>query len=301
MNNSNPNFGEQNRELRILVADDDLFMRDLILGILVHSGYKNIDGAGDGADAWEALHEACYYLVITDYEMPKLTGLELIRKMRSEDMLQPVILVSGTMPAEELERHPGLLVDAMLAKPFTAAEFLAAVDKVLRNTGNIPMAKSGQIPSVGPLVISPIPGHKNSSCRILVVDDDHDLRQLSVDALTSSGYSVEGATDGAAGWEALQTCDYDLVITDNHMPKMTGLEMIEKLHSARIRIPVIMATGILPLDEFARKPWLKPDATLERPFTSEHLLAAVGKILGTGDDDDDDDEGPSETLLPKYL
>jgi two-component system chemotaxis response regulator CheY len=299
MNNSDPNYGEQNCELRILVVDDDLFMRDLILGILVHSGYKNIDGVGDGDDAWETLHNACYYLVITDYQMPKLTGLELIRKMRSEDMLQPVILVSGKMPAEELERHPGLLVDALLAKPFTAGEFLATVDKVLRNTGNIPMAKPAQIPQVGPMATSPIHCHKNSSCRILVVDDDHDLRQISVDVLTSSGYCVEGVTDGAAGWEALQTCEYDLVITDNHMPKMTGLEMIEKLHSARIRIPVIMATGILPLDEFARKPWLKPEATLERPFTSDHLLATVGKILGTADDDED--EGQPETLLPKYL
>jgi DNA-binding response OmpR family regulator len=119
--------------------------------------------------------------------------------------------------------------------------------------------------------------------RILVVDDDSDTRQLSFDVLAASGYDVAAVKDGAAGWEALQSDNYDLAITDNKMPRMTGLEMIEKLRSARMTIPVIMATRSLPLDEFARKPWLKPDATLERPFTNDELLAAVKNVLRPDD------------------
>ena len=82
--------------------------------------------------------------------------------------------------------------------------------------------------------------------RILVVDDDSDARQLSVDVLMDSGYDVESANDGAAGWDALQVNGYDVVITDNQMPKMTGVEMIERLRTAGIKVPVIMATGSLP-------------------------------------------------------
>jgi DNA-binding NtrC family response regulator len=85
--------------------------------------------------------------------------------------------------------------------------------------------------------------------------------------------------DGAAGWEALQDNSYDLAITDNKMPRMTGVEMIEKLRSARMTLPVIMATGHLPVNEFARKPWLKPNATLQRPFSNDDLLEAVKKVL----------------------
>jgi len=119
--------------------------------------------------------------------------------------------------------------------------------------------------------------------RILVVDDHTDLRQLSVDVLVDSGYDVEAAQDGAAGWEALQAKSYDLVITDNNMPKMTGLEMIEKLRSAGMKVPILMATGSLPLNEFASKPWLYPDATLQRPFTSEAMLETVKKVLHRDD------------------
>ena len=130
---------------------------------------------------------------------------------------------------------------------------------------------------------APVPPPAQSPYRILVVDDDSDARQRSVEMLAACGYDVEGVQDGAAGWEALQAKSYDLIITDNKMPRMTGLEMMEKLHAARMAVPVLMATESAPMHEFARKPWLKPDATLQRPFSKDDVLAAVKGILRTDD------------------
>jgi len=134
--------------------------------------------------------------------------------------------------------------------------------------------KDKTISQTGELTCAPLP-----RCRILVVDDNSDTRQISIDALAGSGYDVTAVKDGAAGWEALQAGSYDLAITDNNMPRMTGLEMIGKLRSARMALPVIMATGHLPMDEFAQKPWLQPNATLQRPFSDADLLEAVKKVL----------------------
>jgi DNA-binding response OmpR family regulator len=139
--------------------------------------------------------------------------------------------------------------------------------------------------------------HKNPSRRILVVDDDPDTRQLSIDVLVSSEYEVDAAKDGAAGWEALRAQHYDLVITDNKMPKMTGVELIEKLRYTRVGLPVIMATRQLPTHIFDQKPWLTPDATLQRPFSNDDLLATVKKVLRT----DDSNVSHMNMLLPKYL
>ena len=119
----------------------------------------------------------------------------------------------------------------------------------------------------------------NSPHRILVVDDDSDVRQLSVDVLAGSGFDVEGVKDGAAGWDALQAGSYDLVITDNKMPRMTGIDMLERLRAARMTVPVIMATSHLPTHEFASKPWLRPDAALQRPFSNDDLLETVKRVL----------------------
>ena len=114
---------------------------------------------------------------------------------------------------------------------------------------------------------------------------------------TASGYQVEGVKDGVEGLEELLTCDYDLVITDNTMPRMTGIQMIAKLYAARLSLPVIMATGQLPVHEFASRPWLTPDATLQRPFSNDDLLATVKKVLRA----DDSNVAHMGMLLPKYL
>jgi CheY-like chemotaxis protein len=132
---------------------------------------------------------------------------------------------------------------------------------------------------------------------ILVVDDNKDVRQLSVDVLIDSGYEVESAKDGAAGWEALQANDYDLIITDNKMPRMTGIEMLEKLRAARMTLPVIMATSHLPTHEFISKPWLRPDATLQRPFTNDDLLKTVKRVLRV----DDSYSAHINLLFSRYL
>jgi CheY-like chemotaxis protein len=138
---------------------------------------------------------------------------------------------------------------------------------------------------------------KNPPRQILVVDDDPDTRQLSVDVLVSSDFKVDAAVDGAEAWEALRVKHFDLVITDNKMPRMTGIELIEKLRNTRLALPVIMATGQVPASEFERKPWLLPDEILQRPFSSNDLLVAVKKVLRT----DDTSWNHMEMLLPKYL
>jgi CheY-like chemotaxis protein len=273
-----PAPGRTDSSQRILVVDDESYVRELLVRILNQSGYENVDSACDGAEAWEALYKTNYRLVITDHKMPRLTGLELIERMRFSGLLQPVILISGTLPTAEINRTPGLQIDAMLAKPFTFAAFMGLVEQFVPATESPVMAEGNQfLGTKEPAIARP---QKKSSRRILVVDDDSESRQLKVDLLRSSGYQVEAANDGVAGWEALRTYEYDLVVTDNQMPRMTGLELIKNLEFSHMSIPVIMATGNVPADEFMRRPWLKPEATLQKPFTNNDLLEAIRSVLG---------------------
>src|ERR1700719_1095187 len=119
----------------------------------------------------------------------------------------------------------------------------------------------------------------NPPHRILVVEDDRDLRQLNAKALIDSGYTVDVAEDGVAAWQALNTDSYDLLITDNSMPKLTGIELLKKLRSARMALPVIMATRALPTQELAKNPWLGPVATLAKPYVTDQLLDTVKDVL----------------------
>ena len=120
--------------------------------------------------------------------------------------------------------------------------------------------------------------------RVLVVDDDDDIRRLNSEMLFHSGYDVDTAADGEAAWDALSTDEYDLVITDNNMPKVTGVELLEKLRAARMNPPVIMATGTPPHAAFTRAPWLKPAALLIKPYTIDDLLRTVKQVLRASDE-----------------
>ena len=79
---------------RILLVDDDVSLLELYAGILICSSY-NVDTAEDGAAAWKSLNDHSYDLLITDNQMPRVTGLELIKKLRSQEMAMSVMLGVG--------------------------------------------------------------------------------------------------------------------------------------------------------------------------------------------------------------
>jgi len=116
--------------------------------------------------------------------------------------------------------------------------------------------------------------------RILVVEDDEDMRRLNTEVLKQFGYQVDAVEDGAIAWDTLQRNKYDLVVTDNAMPNLSGVELLRKLHAARMALPVIMATGALP-KESMQDPWPQPIAMLLKPYTLVALVAAVQEVLPT--------------------
>lgn len=132
--------------------------------------------------------------------------------------------------------------------------------------------------------------------RVLVVDDDVAVRQLSMEVLTHHGFQVDTAADGAAGLDALHAHQYDLLITDNNMPKLTGAELVKRLRSAYMTLPVIMVSGVIP-EELKGNPWLL-DATLLKPFTIGDLLDSVDEVLRAAETRREQILAPPEVELP---
>jgi DNA-binding response OmpR family regulator len=132
-------------------------------------------------------------------------------------------------------------------------------------------------------VSAPTQGQANPSNRILLVDDDISIRQISAEVLTAFGYQVDTVEDGVAGWDALRASRYDLLITDHKMPKISGIELVKKLRSARVTLPVVLVSAIIPTDELTRNPSLQLAATLPKPFSAEELLRTVKKVLGAAE------------------
>ena len=119
----------------------------------------------------------------------------------------------------------------------------------------------------------------NSCQRILLVKREGDLRQLNAEVLMDAGYQVDLADDGATAWAALQSYKYDLLITDQFLPRLSGVQLVRKICAASMSLPVIMATDILPTWEFALHPCLQAVTMLHNPYSTEKFLGLVKNVL----------------------
>ena len=113
----------------ILIVEDEPVVRGLLAATLKRAGFR-ADTAQDGEEGWTALRVMPYAIVITDHQMPKLTGLQLIERMRDNSMDVPCILISGNMPPTESLTAIGHPL-AILEKPFSPMELLESVFNAL--------------------------------------------------------------------------------------------------------------------------------------------------------------------------
>jgi len=129
------------------------------------------------------------------------------------------------------------------------------------------------------------------SKKVLVVDDDPDVRSFVMTVLDENQYMPLVAQDGVEAFEMIEKDPPDLVILDVLMPRGSGIRLYHKLKTTEKykRIPIIMFTGIAlssflksqkVLDEFKGEEVPEPDIYLEKPVDPEELAAAVKKKIG---------------------
>lgn len=130
---------------------------------------------------------------------------------------------------------------------------------------------------------SPATGRSGSSARILVIDDEEDVRALLQDALEEAGYEVVLAANGALGLAAQRLCPADLVVTDLFMPEKEGIETIRDLRNEFPSVEIVAMSGggrVLNNDTylFAANS-IGARLVLRKPFGRGVLLEAVRSAL----------------------
>ena len=115
---------------RILVADDDDFIRHFLRDFLTRQGYA-LDLVPNGAEALEKASIGDYSLFILDFEMGRPTGLEVIARLRAAGNETPIILMPGSFSAELLESMPGAVEVTHLPKPFSGSELQAEIENLI--------------------------------------------------------------------------------------------------------------------------------------------------------------------------
>lgn len=116
--------------------------------------------------------------------------------------------------------------------------------------------------------------------RILVVDDERVVRELTVELLRRSGYCPHGVPSARHALDLLEREPFDLVVSDVVMPEMTGVELLYELRARRHDLPVVLMTGGSQEPErTSRAITIGATSLLYKPFSHDELRAAVADAL----------------------
>lgn len=115
--------------------------------------------------------------------------------------------------------------------------------------------------------------------RILIIDDEPNIRRLFRDELEEEGHFIEQAGDGAEGLAELDRANYDLVILDLRMPEMNGIEFLERMRESRPDLPVIVCTAVRGIESEYELWASKVSTILNKPVDLELLKKEVTKAL----------------------
>ena len=236
-----------------VVVNDDLTQIELLSGLLAKEGLE-VQPFSNATSALQAMSQAAPPdLIVTDLYMPGIDGWRFCRLLRSPEYAPfnqtPILVVSATFAGEVPERIAADLgANAFLPSPVDGRDFAEQVRRLLRGE---------------PLRKFP---------RVLIVDDDAALAGLLKESFEAHGYQADAVLTGREAQISFQTSRYDFVIIDQHLPDITGDQLLGILQSHCGETAFLGMTGDSSPDQALA--WMQRGAAafVRKPFAPQYLI-----------------------------
>ncbi|OGS98746.1 MAG: hybrid sensor histidine kinase/response regulator [Gallionellales bacterium RIFCSPLOWO2_12_FULL_59_22] len=285
------------KQTAFLVVDDFEPMRKVTSGQLRSMGVKTIVTANNGAEALRILQNKRVDIVLSDWNMPVMTGLELLKAIRADERLSglPFIMITAEAERYRIEEAIASGVSDLLVKPYTADRLATHVEMALKSPPRlISPVRAAHMARVGAQNVSlvsvplsdgvdPISRGDRDPVRqtILIVDDAAD-NLLLLSQLFKDEYRVRVANTGEKALDICQSHDPpDLLLLDIMMPGKDGFEVARRMreHPTSENIPVIFVTAMTGKD--ARLKGLELGAVdfVSKPIDPDELKPRVRNFM----------------------
>ena len=283
-----PHVPTLDKKLVFLVVDDFEAMRRVTANQLRQLGAEKIVTARDGKEALRFLRNQSIDFVLSDWNMPVMSGLELLKVMRSDPKLFtiPFIMVTAEAERPHIEEAIACGVTSMLLKPYSPAQLMMRVERGLTWKPRALVATDSETATAPPVRSKPSaksPAAKKEQPRptILIVDDTPDNLML-LSGLLKTDYRIRLAQNGA---KALEICTSDnppdLVLLDIMMPEMDGFEVAKRMreHPNSESTPVIFVTAMTSSDAQLKGLDLGAVDFITKPIDPESLKYRVRNFM----------------------
>ena len=297
------------RKLRALVVDDNASARQ-ILGDTLESFTLKVTAVESGQLAIEALEDASakepYDLVLMDWRMPGMDGIEATRRIKQSETLKNiphVLMVTAYGREEVMEQASTAGVEAFLIKPVGRSVLFDTVMQLFGHEVMRPRRKARRSVDIDGL------RHLKGS-KILLVEDNEINQQVAKEILEQAGLIVKIAENGRVGVESVTSGEYDLVLMDVQMPEMDGLEATRQIRGlsdekgdSRFRdLPIVAMTANAMAGDRQKSLAAGMNDHVNKPIDPNELFAALTTwIQVPAQETVPDDRQPVEKETDKVL
>lgn len=244
--------------IKVLLIEDDSVARNMLKRVIEREGYEIIL-ATDGHDGLNKFKSEKPDIVITDINMPRMNGLEVMRKVKEISPSTEIILITGHGDYEiaVLALQEGAL--DYIKKPINLDDIILSLGRAKEK-----ILQKRKI------------GIKNS---ILILEDDKNTRDKLAKIFEKEGYMVYTGADGEEGVDIFSNNKIDILIVDINMPKKSGIEVLNEVKQASKNFEIILLTGYG--DENTAIQAMRCGAInyLRKPIDVEQLILAVQKAF----------------------
>ncbi|MBV8466728.1 MAG: response regulator [Burkholderiales bacterium] len=266
--------------MRVLVVDDNAAAREILVNAL-HDLPLDVQAVETGQQAWNAIQGADnanpYQLVLTDWQMPGLDGIELTRKVKHDEQLAhpPLMVLVTAFGREEIRsRAEQAAVDAFLLKPLNRSTLVDTLVTLMSGTEHVPedLSRHRQASFVG-------------GQRVLIVEDNDVNQQIASELLDSVGLPSDIAENGQEALDRLNAAEpgyYSLIFMDLQMPVMDGHEATIAIRADEryAKLPIVAMTAHAMVEERERCLREGMQDHISKPIDPDVLIECVFRWLG---------------------
>ena len=251
--------------MRVLIVDDDRDVRDVLGESFRLAGFDVLEAA-NGLEALLHVKRERPDAVVLDLMMPRLGGVEALKRIRSYNPGIRVLVVTGNIDPELQRQATAAGAAGVFTKPVPASTLIAAL--------------AGPVPTpLAPVAAPPLAEADAPTGRVLVVDDNAEVRKMLEDALTALGYRTRTAADGAAAVRAVIDESPDVVLLDVYMPGLSGVGALPTIVALAPNAKVIMISGAANEDVLKRSLAFGAHDYVTKPFEISSLSRALETAL----------------------
>lgn len=265
--------------MRVLVIDDNQVSRDILSTMLEEVSFQ-VGVAASGAEGIAELEAAKepYEVVVMDWKMPGMDGVETARRIKSNPNLThfpSIIMVTAYGKDETIYEVEGGVLDGFLTKPVTPSRLLDSIMVVLGEEDVLGRQTSDE-PTTDTWVLA------LKGAQVLLAEDNEINQEVAIALLKEVGVVVTVANNGAEAVEKVNDAEFDAVLMDIQMPKVSGFEATEQIRQdSRFKdLPIIAMTAHAMTGVREQVLAGGMNDYITKPVDPEHLYSTLAKWVG---------------------